>query len=110
MLTLLLDLDDTLLDTNMDAFIPAYFQALSLHLPALVSGTRAMMASEDPGHTLKEVFDQQFYPNLGLDGNGIHAVIEDFYDRVFPTLETLTDRRPEALELVRWAFGKGYRV
>ena len=27
-LTLLLDLDDTLLDTNMDVFVPAYFQAL----------------------------------------------------------------------------------
>ena len=31
-LTLLLDLDDTLLDTNLDAFMPAYFQALSQHL------------------------------------------------------------------------------
>ena len=28
-LTLLLDLDDTLLDSNMDTFIPVYFQALS---------------------------------------------------------------------------------
>jgi hypothetical protein len=28
-LTLLLDLDDTLLDTNLDTFIPAYFQAFS---------------------------------------------------------------------------------
>ena len=72
MLTLLLDLDDTLLDTNMDAFIPAYFQALSEHLasqvepevmlPALVAGTRAMLASEDPRRTLRQVFDQQFYP------------------------------------------------
>jgi FMN phosphatase YigB (HAD superfamily) len=120
MLTLLLDLDDTLLDTNMESFIPAYFQALGVHmaahvpsevmLPALVAGTRAMMASEDPAHTLKQVFDAQFYPNLGLEGDGIHAVIEDFYERVFPTLESLTGRRPEALELVRWAFDKGYRV
>ena len=31
-LTLLFDLDDTLLDTNLDAFVPAYFQALSQHL------------------------------------------------------------------------------
>jgi len=28
-ITLLLDLDDTLLNTNMDVFIPAYFKALS---------------------------------------------------------------------------------
>ena len=31
-LTLLLDLDDTLLDTNLEAFMPAYFQALAQHL------------------------------------------------------------------------------
>jgi hypothetical protein len=116
MLTLLLDLDDTLLDTNMDAFIPAYFQALSLHmsthvqsevmLPALVSWTRAMMASEDPAHTLKEVFDQQFYPSLGVEGDGIHAVIEDF-------ATGLPGWKPDGpstgvLELVRWAFERGH--
>jgi FMN phosphatase YigB (HAD superfamily) len=120
MLTLLLDLDDTLLDTNMDAFIPAYFQALSMHmaahvrsdvmLPALVSGTRAMMASEDPGRTLRQVFDEQFYPALGMERDGLHEVLEDFYDRVFPELGALTGKRPEAVELVRWALGKGYRV
>ena len=56
-LTLLLDLDDTLLETNMGAFIPAYFQALSKHLanyvqpekmlPALMKGTELMLASEE---------------------------------------------------------------
>ncbi|MGE5252174.1 MAG: DinB family protein [Bacteroidota bacterium] len=120
MLTLLLDLDDTLLDTNMDAFIPAYFQALSLHLashvqsevmlPALVSGTRAMMVSEDPSRTLQQVFDEQFYPSLGVGRDGLDAVIESFYEDVFPGLESLTERRPEAIELVRWAFSQGYRI
>jgi FMN phosphatase YigB (HAD superfamily) len=120
MLTLLLDLDDTLLDTNMDAFIPAYFQALSAHmaayvspnimLPALVSGTRAMMASEDPAHTLRQVFDEQFYPKLGVDRAAMQTVIEHFYDEVFPSLGSLTGKRAEAVELVEWAFAKGYRV
>lgn len=120
MLTLLLDLDDTLLDTNMDAFIPAYFQALSSHmasrvapevmLPALVSGTRAMMASEDPSRTLREVFNEKFFPKLGLDGRELGAVIDQFYDEVFPNLGTLTGKRPEAVALVKWAFSKGYRV
>lgn len=120
MLTLLLDLDDTLLDTNMDAFIPAYFQALSAHmaphvspevmLPALVSGTRAMMASEDPARTLREVFDEKFYPKLGVDRAAMQSVIEQFYDEVFPLLGKLTGKRPEAVELMEWAFAKGYRV
>jgi FMN phosphatase YigB (HAD superfamily) len=120
MLTLLFDLDDTLLDTNLDAFIPAYFQALSAHmasrvapesiLPALVSGTRAMMASEDPSRTLREVFDGKFFPKLGVDQDTLRALIEQFYDEVFPDLGALTGKRPEAVELVQWAFAKGYRV
>ena len=120
MLTLLFDLDDTLLDTNMDAFIPAYFQAFSAHmapyvspevmLPALASGTRAMMVSEDPARTLREIFDQKFYPKLGVDRAAMQPILEQFYDEVFPSLGELTGRRPEALELVEWAFAKGYRV
>jgi FMN phosphatase YigB (HAD superfamily) len=120
MLTLLLDLDDTLLDTNMDAFIPAYFQALSAHmaahvspevmLSALVSGTRAMMVSEDPSRTLREVFDEKFYPKLGVDRAAILPTIDQFYQEVFPSLGVLTGKRPEAVELVEWAFAKGYRA
>ena len=62
-LTLLLDLDDTLLDTNLDAFLPVYFEAFSgflkedvepeLMLSALLSGTRKMMANNDPSLTLR---------------------------------------------------------
>lgn len=120
MLTLLLDLDDTLLDTNLDAFVPAYFQALAGHmsalvssevmLPALVAGTRDMMASEDPAHTLREVFDRRFFPALGVDRSRLQPVIEDFYDNVFPSLGALTSPRPKAVELVSWAFQQGFRV
>jgi hypothetical protein len=76
-ITLLLDLDDTLLNTNMEAFIPAYFQTLScaladevapeVMLPALMGGTKAMLANKDPALTLREVFDAYFFPKLGMD-------------------------------------------
>ena len=66
-LTLLLDLDDTLLDTNLEAFMPAYFQAFSQHLAqhsapstllrALIEGVNLMNESEDPTRTLEEIFD-----------------------------------------------------
>lgn len=119
-LTLLLDLDDTLLDSNMEAFIPAYFQALASHLsnlvspevmlPALMAGTRRMMASEDPAYTLRQVFDAEFFPKLGIERQALEASIEEFYDEVFPRLETFTRPRPQAVELVEWAFSRGYRV
>jgi FMN phosphatase YigB (HAD superfamily) len=119
-ITLLLDLDDTLLNTNMDAFIPAYYRALSVALadqvapevmlPALVSGTKAMMASTDPALTLREVFDARFFPALNIDRQVLREHIDHFYDEVFPKLGSLTSPIPEALCLVEWAFEQGHRV
>lgn len=119
-LTLLLDLDDTLIDTNLDAFVPAYFQALGQHmsgrvspevmLGALISGTSLMTESEDPTRTLEEIFDSRFYPKLGIAKQDLIDVIEDFYDTIFPTLAAHTNQRAEAVALVEWALSRGYRV
>lgn len=119
-LTLLLDLDDTLLDSNMNTFIPAYFKALSgflaeqvepeLMLPALMAGTRKMMANTEPGRTLQQVFDAEFFPRIGLPRETLQPRIDQFYDEVFPSLSHLTRPRPEAVELVEWALEKGYRL
>ena len=119
-ITLLLDLDDTLLNTNMDAFIPAYFQALSgaladqiapeVMLPALMGGTKAMLVNQDPARTLREVFDAHFYPRLGLDRSVLQGRIDRFYDEVFPGLGSLTTPIPEAVRLVDWAFEQGQRI
>jgi FMN phosphatase YigB (HAD superfamily) len=119
-ITLLLDLDDTLLNTNMDAFIPAYFQALSVALadtvspevmlPALMGGTKAMMLNLDPAKTLREVFDAHFFPGLAMDRAMLQERIDRFYDEVFPGLGSLTTPIPEAVSLVEWAFEQGHRV
>jgi FMN phosphatase YigB (HAD superfamily) len=119
-ITLLLDLDDTLLETNMDAFIPAYFKALSVAvaekvapevmIPALTAGTKAMMVNMDPAVTLREVFDATFFPRLCTDRNILQEEIDRFYDEIFPTLGKLTKPIPEAVRLVDWAFAQGHRV
>jgi FMN phosphatase YigB (HAD superfamily) len=119
-ITLLLDLDDTLLETNMDIFIPAYFKSLSAALaeivspevmiPALTQGTQAMMVNTDLALTLREVFDASFFPKLGLDRLPLQEVIDRFYDEVFPNLGYLTKPIPAAVSLVDWAFSQGCRV
>jgi FMN phosphatase YigB (HAD superfamily) len=119
-ITLLLDLDDTLLETNMDVFIPAYSKALSAALaekvapevmiPALTGGTKAMMVNLDPALTLREVFDAYFFPRLGFDRSELQTAIDRFYDETFPSLASLTKPIPEAVRLVDWAFAQGYRV
>ena len=119
-LTLLLDLDDTLLDTELDAFVPVYFQALSKHLSshtapevmlrALISGLNLMIETEDPTHTLAEIFNAAFYAKLGVSKHDLDPIIEEFYDNVFPGLGTLTRQRAEAVPFVEWAMSCGYRV
>ncbi len=119
-LTLLLDLDDTLLDSNMDDFIPVYFQALGeemasyvdpeIMLKYLMDGTKAMLEYDSPAETLMDVFDPNFYPHLKVGRDVLDPALERFYDEVFPTLSYLTKPRPEAVELVEWAFEQGYRV
>ncbi|MBI5826074.1 MAG: DinB family protein [Chloroflexi bacterium] len=119
-LTLLLDLDDTLLDTNLQAFIPAYFQALSrelaphiapdLMLRALVSGTRLMNESDDFSRTLQAVFDAEFYSQHNISRSELEPAIENFYDNIFPNLAGLTSQIPEAKLFIDWAVSKGYRI
>ena len=119
-LTLLLDLDNTLLDSNMDDFVPVYFQAFSNFLkdwvspdqmlPALIAGTRKMMVNNDPSKTLRQVFDAEFFPRLGIASEELQPVIDCFYEEVFPTLHYLTSPRPEAVELVEWAFSQGINL
>ncbi|GAB4447012.1 MAG: hypothetical protein OHK0041_06360 [Anaerolineales bacterium] len=119
-LTLLFDLDDTLLYTNTDKFVPAYFQALSEHLApyvppttliaSLLASTRLMLESEDPSRTLQEVFEEDFYRRLGIPKADLAESLEDFYDNIFPRLQARTAPRPEAVPLIEWAFSQGYRI
>ena len=119
-LTLLLDLDDTLLDTNLETFMPAYFQALAGHLAehsmpatmlrALIAGVNRMNESEDPAQTLEEIFDAHFYPALGFAKQDLIQIIDGFYDEVFPLLAQHTRPKPEAVPLVEWASACGYRI
>ena len=119
-LSLLLDLDNTLLDSSMDTFLPAYFQALSgffadqvspdLMLSALMAGTRKMMANDDPSHTLQQVFDSEFFPFLDVEREYFQPRFDQFYEEIFPTLSHLTRPRPEAIALVEWALGQGCQL
>ena len=119
-LTLLLDLDDTLLNTNIDSFIPAYFQALAkelaphiapeIMLRALMSGTKRMMESDDFSQTLEQVFNAVFYPQINSSREKIADALENFYDHVFPTLGGVTTPKPEAKPFIDWAFSQGFRI
>ena len=113
-LTLLFDLDGTLLDNPMQAFIPGYMKALSSYVApvldpdkffqALLVSTQRMLHNQDPECLLKDVFDASFYPMLGVSEETLRPTLDQFYTQVFPTLKPLTNPIPEAVKIVDQAF------
>jgi FMN phosphatase YigB (HAD superfamily) len=118
--TLLLDLDDTLLGNSVEVFLPAYMQALARYvdpvvpsgvfLPTLLYATRQMVQNVDPDCRLKDVFDAHFYPRLGKQPEELEEVFARFYRDVFPMLRLLTRQKPEAIELVQAALERNYQL
>jgi len=119
-LTLLFDLDDTLLGNNMNMFLPAYLQALSACMASyadpnalvktLMGASAQMVANLRPDRTLEDVFDAGFYPPLGIKKDQWRGILDTFYSYEFPKLRNLTQFRPEAVSLVKTAISRGYRV
>jgi len=118
-ISLLLDLDDTLLTNDLDTFLSAYLKLLSQeinHIPAremitqLLASTEQMVRNDDPRLTLEEVFDQSFYRGIGKTKAELKATIERFYSQSFPTLQKLTQTRPEARQVVEYALEQGFQI
>jgi len=117
---LLIDLDDTLLANDMDVFIPAYLQKLGSHLASLydppkliqqlLAATQSMLTNTDPGSTLRELFDKDFYPVLGLDYDTATISINDFYENIFPELEKVTQKIDSAFDLISESLKSGFKV
>jgi FMN phosphatase YigB (HAD superfamily) len=118
--TLLFDLDDTLLENQVGEFVPTYLQALAGHLSglveperlvnALLAATRKMSLNLLPECTLEQVFDNTFYPAIGIDKETLRQPIDQFYAEDFPTLKGLTRPKPEAVTVVEEALRRGYRL
>jgi FMN phosphatase YigB (HAD superfamily) len=118
--TVLIDLDDTLLINSMDRFLPAYFQRLGNYLadivepdrmlPALMNGTRAMLANQDPTVKLERKFADLYYPELDLDEDTLGGRIHHFYSEIFPELRPLTEPYPGAREFIEYLFANDYEV
>jgi FMN phosphatase YigB (HAD superfamily) len=117
---LLLDLDGTLLLNDFDAFVAAYLNALGKHMSnhvdadrmiqALLASTQKMTANIRPDRTLKETFDESFYPSLGLEESAVRDTIEGFYRDVYPTLRPPSSFSQEAVALVQESRRRGYRI
>ncbi|HWQ45490.1 MAG TPA: DinB family protein [Longilinea sp.] len=119
-LTLLLDLDDTLISNDINAFQYAYVKALGKKLSPFVDTPKmaaeliraidGMIAKNTARLTLEQAFDDDFYPAIGVSKEEVRNAIDEFYIEIFPTLQPLTSPRPQAISLVEEAFKRGWQV
>jgi FMN phosphatase YigB (HAD superfamily) len=119
-LTLLLDLDDTLLLNPPEPFFRGYVSALSRKLepfvapskmvPQLVEATEAMIANNEICSTLEEIFASRFDPPLHLDQDQLSKVISDFYQNEYDALNNVITTIPFVHQLMDMAKGKGWNV
>ncbi len=117
---LLCDLDNTLLQNDMQPFLRAYLGLLGAHLAeyaepermvaALMAGTQGMLANGNPERTLRQAFDEIFYPTLGLDRTALMPSLEKFYAERFPELRAHTQPVAMAPEIIRLAFDHKWKV
>lgn len=116
---ILFDLDGTLLDLDLDAFLRRYFKALEASvaghfpgievMPAVMASTAAMQRPH-PGRTNRQVFDEDFLTRTGVDLADHWDVFETFYREVFPTLGDGCRPASGAREAIEAARGLGLRV
>ncbi len=119
-ITLLIDLDDTLLGNQIDTFVSYYTRALAEHLAAIIepkllvkqlmAATSYMLSHQHPDVTLQENFDTVFYPSIGVSKIDARPLIDDFYSRIFPSLKQYTNYLPASQILLKGAFARGWRV
>ena len=117
---LLLDLDGTLLQNDMEQFVPAYLEAAGRFLGnriaperlirELLRATKIMAANGGDGATNEEVFAATFYPAVGVNRAELEPLFMRFYSEEFPRLRRFTQTVAEAPKLVRWAFESDLKV
>ncbi|NLA26430.1 MAG: HAD family hydrolase [Firmicutes bacterium] len=110
---LLIDLDGTLLDLDLDKFIPAYMQSLakyfSHHLPKekfafhLLSATENTIGSKDHSLTNEAAFFADFCRRLEVERREIDPLIKEFYEKDFPRLSSWGAPRPHAPDVLETA-------
>jgi FMN phosphatase YigB (HAD superfamily) len=115
----LFDLDGTLLDNDLDVFLPRYFERLAARvahilppkefISRLMQATRKMLVN-DGSIINEEAFAAAFYPLDGHPREEMEPIFMDFYAHDYPSLREYTRRKPEARGVVQTAFDLGYVV
>ncbi len=118
--TVLFDLDGTLLPVDTDKLIEAYLGLLARKfsdcldsrefIRALMYATGKMMENRDPGKLNRDVFMEEFIPQVGIPGDELEMMFAEFYARDFPSLAEYAAPREEGREAVLRVLERGGSV
>ncbi len=117
-LSVLFDLDDTLLILK-DSFFSEYMVLLadtlkSVHQDvfnhAMKQAVTALAVKDLPEKSLKEVFDENFYPAIGATPESLSDILTEFYTHEFRFLQGTAVHNPDAIALMNWTIAKGFDV
>jgi HAD superfamily hydrolase (TIGR01549 family) len=119
-LTILLDLDNTLLGNEMKEFLPPYFALLHKHYQEYVDAQTLWQATfaslqaihsnpNDTGNNV-EAFIVEFSGQIGQPVHVIRQIWDRFYSEDYPQLKSYTTRLPEAEVVVRRLLADGHQV
>lgn len=118
--TLLFDLDGTLLDIHMPAFLAAYFPLLAPRFgfdgdvgrfrEILFESVRLMMHSRDGRRRLDRVFLDSFAPRVAMKEEAVLEAFGDFHREDIDRLRRLTRPLPAARPLLERALSRGYTL
>jgi len=116
---ILFDLDGTLIDVDLNQFIPEYLKLLANSVAHLIPPKKMVPAilkasefvnNNDGKITNEEVFSNAFFPLEGYERDDIQPHFDKFYDEEFKELKIFTKKKPEARKVIQTVFNKGYKV
>lgn len=114
---ILLDLDGTLINLDLEQFISAYVALLAKKFTDLVdtmsfaghlfAATEVMVKSNDPKAKNRDVFFEDFCSRINCQLEAIEPRLELFYRKDYPELSRFSQSLPAAREVVKAARRKG---
>ncbi len=116
---ILFDLDNTLLDIDLDKFVPQYLKSLAQSvahiippqkfIPKILKASKAI-EQNDGTITNEEVYEKTFFPIEGYSREDLQPYFEKYYEKEFQKLHQYARKKPEARQVMQIVFNKGYDV
>jgi HAD superfamily hydrolase (TIGR01549 family) len=116
---ILFDLDGTLIDVDLDKFIPGYLNLIASSLAHLIPPKKVVRAllktseiiiHNDGKITNEEAFIKYFFPIEGYGWEELQPIFDNFYEKIFPELRKFTKKKPEARKVMETVINNGYKV